>query len=295
MPIPNVSTLYKRINNGSEGGNEFARFIDTLLIAEARQKERSIISYSDASGDYKGVDAIVDFCKGFQHKFYPSPLSSKHRNLLIQSIQNGINNFPELTILTIVTPEDFMKEDVKWFEDVVKKYQRKTDLGGYYSLQTDIEHWGHKHIIELILRYPHVGKQYFPELFPYDTEKFKMINISWDKNFIFDFHFINNSFQTFLLYDIDFIIENVWSSMNGIPDKYLLKSLGTLEFVVDFNKKENNLRFPDPLIFKSKTPQRFKIQVKNMIDDCPGSSIKFKFSFNFKEMSIRTQSFIINF
>ena len=33
MPIPNVSSLYKRINGGAEGGHEFARLLKVLLGA----------------------------------------------------------------------------------------------------------------------------------------------------------------------------------------------------------------------------------------------------------------------
>jgi hypothetical protein len=44
MPIPNVSTLYQRINKGSEGGHEFARFMKFIdPIGTGRNKCEEII------------------------------------------------------------------------------------------------------------------------------------------------------------------------------------------------------------------------------------------------------------
>ena len=71
MSIPNISSLYQRINKGSEGGNEFARLMNYLLIAEAKEEGAKTEPYSDASGDYKGLDAFTEldlYQEGFQFK-----------------------------------------------------------------------------------------------------------------------------------------------------------------------------------------------------------------------------------
>ncbi|TSJ41869.1 hypothetical protein [Fluviicola chungangensis] len=82
MPIPNVSTLYERIHKGSEGGQEFSRILNLLLIAESGLQKFRFVNFFDASGDYKGVDAIIIQGEeeiGVQYKFFPILLSSEHK------------------------------------------------------------------------------------------------------------------------------------------------------------------------------------------------------------------------
>ena len=83
MPIPNVSTLYQRIHKGAEGGHEFARFIKLLLSNDYGNQGLKFISESDASGDYKKLDAYIpgdtlfpENITGFQFKFFGSNLNS---------------------------------------------------------------------------------------------------------------------------------------------------------------------------------------------------------------------------
>lgn len=59
MPIPNLSTLFQRINKGSEGGSEFARIMNYLLTAEYRELNYQFIVSSDASGDFMHVDSYA--------------------------------------------------------------------------------------------------------------------------------------------------------------------------------------------------------------------------------------------
>ena len=48
MSIPNTSTLIQRINKGSEGGNEFSRFINMVLTSEYKDCNVDFFVFSDA-------------------------------------------------------------------------------------------------------------------------------------------------------------------------------------------------------------------------------------------------------
>jgi hypothetical protein len=91
--LPAVKTLYDILPKGTEGGKEFARIIDLLLFYEARRSGKKITIFSDSSGDYYGLDSFEgdsfrkDGTTGYQYKFYPSPLSPKHRNDIVDSLK----------------------------------------------------------------------------------------------------------------------------------------------------------------------------------------------------------------
>ena len=298
MSIPNVSTLYQRINKGSEGGNEFARLMNYLLTAEAKEEGWKIEPYSDASGDYKGLDAYAEiekqYFEGYQFKFFPSPLSATHKAKIIEAVKSAMaKSSDDMKMLNIVTPEDLMKEDKDWFEGVKKEYEKKEKFSAhFYAEKTGISHWGHTRIMELMLRHPHIGKRYFPDMFSYEVDLFKIAAVNIDEqNFIFDFSFTNDSASTYLLHKAELIRIEVWSSMNGLPEEYYLKSLGKLEFKVDMEKEVNELLFSDPVIFKANSQMRFKIQLLDFEKTCPGNGvkIKFRFLFNNNEFFIETK------
>ena len=180
MPIPNVSSLYQRIHKGAEGGHEFARFVKMLLKADYESRGLKFISESDASGDYKKVDAFIpgneDFpwlIKGFQFKFFPSKLSSRHKQEVLKSIELALQANEGITEFVLVTPEDLMKEDQEWFDSIRNKYEK--DFTSYSngllrSFTRKISHWGHSKLIELSLKHDHLGREYFSELFPLELE-----------------------------------------------------------------------------------------------------------------------------
>ncbi|HTE19878.1 MAG TPA: hypothetical protein VK689_16050, partial [Armatimonadota bacterium] len=90
--LPAVKTLYDILPKGAEGGKEFARIVDLLLFHEARRTGRSITLFSDAAGDYHGMDSFAGTAHrrsgttGYQYKFYPSPLSAEHRKSIEKSL-----------------------------------------------------------------------------------------------------------------------------------------------------------------------------------------------------------------
>lgn len=289
MSIPNVSTLYQRIKSGSEGGLEFSRCMNYLLTAEAKEEGWNIEPYSDASGDYAGLDALVEggIVEGYHFKFYPSPLSDTHKVGIKKAINSAISKSPgNMISLNIITPEDLMKEDKIWFEEIKSQCKKtpRQHQGAYFMGGIKLSHWGHTKIVELALRHPHIGKHYFPELFSYDTDLFKMVNLKVDEqNFIFDFSFTNDSQNTYLLNKIQLIRLETWSSMGSLGEEHYLKSLGKLMFKVNMKKATNELVFSDPIIFKSKTPMRFKIQLLDFVQTCPGNGVKIKFRFLFND------------
>ncbi|WP_375577728.1 hypothetical protein ABWH96_11780 [Marivirga tractuosa] len=184
MPIPNVSSLYQRIHRGAEGGHEFARFIKMLLKADYESRGLNFISESDASGDYKKVDGYVpgdkglpDFTTVFQYKFYPSSVSSHQKVELVKSLESALKENQFIQEYVFITPEDFSKEQLAWFESLKNKFENKywVDQNGVgYKGGLELVHWGHTKIIELCLKYDHLGRQYYPELFPIGIGKFKL-------------------------------------------------------------------------------------------------------------------------
>jgi len=333
VSIPNISSFYQRIKGGSEGGGEFARFVRLLLIADYDSQDENFISESDASGDYKGVDAYVqgdqDFpahVTAFQFKYFSANLSANQKTEIVKSVEKAINENEFIQDFILVTPEDFQKEQQVWFDQLKTRFEKT-----YWAQSNGISrksafkliHWGHTKIIELALKHDHVGIHYFPELYPVGVGKFKLAeakvdcnNCNWNpsqhgkfmyyQSFqdalpdlpsdpLFDFHFTNSSAEIFLLQKIEIHMEEIKTLLKGIPPKYFLKSMGTIEYEIDFNKPINTIEFKDPLIIPFGKPQRFKLLLRNFITKCPGNFATFKFWFHFSNYSLSTNSFSLNF
>lgn len=329
--IPNVSTLYQRIHSGSEGGHEFARFIKLLLTREYSKNQQPFISESDASGDHKKVDGYIpgdsdfpDSIVGFQFKFYPAKLSQNQKREIKKSIEKALLANEQMQEFILITPEDFMKEEQLWFDEVKSLNEHRFELvsdGLHRFINLSIQHWGHTKIIELCLKYPDVGKRYFPELFPkgesylslskatldfqnchwfpFDntqTSFYTRFNESLDNktsNPLFDFQFLNNTNEIHLLRKIEIHIEKIWSVIKGIPQQHKLISLGTEEHNMDFSQPINTINFEEPIIFNPKAPLRFKVQL-NQFEKCPGNWITLKFAFHFDDTIIPTDSFSLS-
>lgn len=155
MSIPNLSTLYERIHKGSEGGLEFARLLNLLLIAESSIQNFQFIASSDASGDYKGVDGIIirkNEKIGVQYKFYPIPLSSNHKTAIKQSLETALKKFPEMNKWILIIPHNPDKFTLEFLDGLSEKNN------------INIECWGHLHILELILKHPQIGHKYYSQL-----------------------------------------------------------------------------------------------------------------------------------
>jgi len=178
LPIPNIATLYQRIHSGPEGGKEFARIVDLLLTAEANESDYEFTAINDDVGDAFGVDAFgqgafrldYDEIVGFQYKFFPRHLSSQQRHVIRSAFMKALNRFPKMQRWTLVTPEDFHREDAEWFEQFKNQFHPNNKYLAAMnefvgSRNVRITHWGHTRLVELALRYSHVGRQVFPDLF----------------------------------------------------------------------------------------------------------------------------------
>lgn len=330
MPFPNVSTLYQRISNGSEGGHEFARFIKTLLTADYHSREINFISESDASGDYKKVDGYIkgdidfpDNIVGFQYKFYPAKLSDAQKQKIVKSIESALDENEFIQEFILVTPEDFMKEEQLWLDSIREKYEKTywaSSNGLRRKCAFKIIHWGHTKIIELSSKHEYLGKKYFPELFHQSAGSFKLSYAaidgqlsSWILNGenaynltvpsedypdqvsdpIFDFAFKNSTSDIHLLRSIEIHIEKVWPTLKGLPKELLLRSLGTIEYEIDFQNPINKIEFSDPLLFSSNMAVRFHLQLSRFVEKCPCNNAQIKFWFHFDERSIPTDSFFL--
>ncbi|HET6244655.1 MAG: hypothetical protein H0V01_14975 [Bacteroidetes bacterium] len=332
MPIPNTSTLYQKISNGSEGGQEFARFIKILLQADYSIKGINFVSESDASGDYKKVDGYIrgneDFKKlaiGFQYKFYSANLTSNQKKEIQLSIESALTENKFLQEFILITPEDWYKEQQEWFDVQRRKYENSYTVesnGLIRMAHFKLTHWGHTKIIELVLKHDHIGYHYFPELFPQGVGKFKLSQSSIDCTIsnwflfkgekysyyqkyssnssnlsadpVFDFQFTNSSPEILLLNKIEIHIEKIDSQLKGIPAEHFLHSIGTIHHEMDYNNRINTKVLNAPMIFESLKAKRFQLQLRKF-HDCPGNCVTLKFWFHFENFSVPTESFYLSF
>src|ERR1035441_2196641 len=87
--LPEVRSLWEILPKGTEGGKEFARIVDLLRFHEGRRNGKQVTIFSDAAGDFNGLDGLEESPQGrigFQYKFYPSPLSAQHRTEVATSL-----------------------------------------------------------------------------------------------------------------------------------------------------------------------------------------------------------------
>jgi hypothetical protein len=350
MSIPNISTLYQKILKGSEGGKEFARILNQLLISDGKDKGYETIISDDSSGDYRGVDAILKeewrnsekyTYTGVQYKFFPSALSYKHKSEIRKSLANAIAKFPEMSVWLLITPEDFLINDSKWFDQLKDEFEyilsmeeaanrifNKITIDDKNELQ--LYHWGHSEIINLMLTHPEIGNYYYnQDLFIKESGKLFLSKISvdtlktnWVKSqrnnlefvqrgiygsdsvksseLVFDIQFINNTDLIFHLHQIDIVIEKCWYDIKGIPSDEVLKSIGIIEYEIDFSKKRNQIILEEeiggPIIFNYKSSKRFGLQLNRFTKSCPGNmaKISFKFLFN-NDTIIRSEILTLNF
>jgi hypothetical protein len=144
--LPGVKTLYEVLPKGSEGGKEFSRIVDLLLFHEARRKGHTIAVFNDAAGDYYGLDSFErstwrrQDSTGYQYKFYPSPLSTPHRQDVIRSLKISATSSTKTKLKKwiLITPEDLTESstrtdggDVTWFES----------LHDELNLPFELDHW----------------------------------------------------------------------------------------------------------------------------------------------------------
>lgn len=169
--LPETRSLSQILPKGTEGGKEFARIVDLLLFYDARRTGRNHRLFSDASGDYNGLDSFTghvfrrDGIIGYQYKFFQSPLSNDHRNAIKESLVTAAKarkrKNSKLHKWILVTPDDFTESatkaeggDVSWFEGL------KNNL----NLPFEIEHWGHRHLQSLFIETRSLCLFYYPEL-----------------------------------------------------------------------------------------------------------------------------------
>lgn len=190
--IPGVPPLTRFLPVGTEGGKEFARIVDKLLFRESRRNNKTFMCFSDAAGDFHGLDSFVgnknsnDGVTGFQYKYYPSPLTSGHRSEIKAALlkANEQRNETGLKRWVLITPEDLTNSavrsdrgDVAWFDSL------KKDL----NLDVEIEHWGHSVLVELMLQSPHICLFYYPELVPdisHNRKSLQEIKASYDRSLL---------------------------------------------------------------------------------------------------------------
>ena len=169
--IPEVKTLHDILPDGSAGGKEFARVVDLLLFHDGRRQGKKVTIFSDAAGDYRGLDSFEgdsyrkEGTIGYQYKFYPSPLSASHRSSILETLKKVIASYKneKLKKWILVTPEDLTESstrkdngDVTWFEN----------LRAELNVDFEVEHWGHKKLIALLIETPSLCLRYYPELIP---------------------------------------------------------------------------------------------------------------------------------
>lgn len=165
--LPEVRSLSQILPSGTEGGKEFARIVDLLLFYSALKRGQVINLFSDRSGDFGGLDSydspVVLEKTGYQYKYFPSPLSTSHRNEIKEALRIAAANSKKTKIKKwiLVTPDDLTESatrkdggDVSWFENL-----KATEKPGF-----EIEHWGHRKIQALFIDAPSLCLFYYPDL-----------------------------------------------------------------------------------------------------------------------------------
>jgi hypothetical protein len=172
--LPKVRSLSQILPGGTEGGKEFARIVDLLLINEARLTGDNLTVFDDAAGDYEALDSFSRMTRtgkkiGYQYKFYPSPLSPKHRSEVEESLRHAAAKVEksQITRWILVTPDDFMNSvqrkgggDVAWFEKLRDKFPA-----------LEIEHFGHTKLQSLFSKSSQLVLCYYPETVPRGAER----------------------------------------------------------------------------------------------------------------------------
>ena len=250
--LPEVKTLYELLPKGVEGGKEFARIVDLLLFHEARRAGKKVTVFSDAAGDYHGLDSFAgdSFRKegttGYQYKFYPSPLSATHRSEIVDSIQLTAAKQKELRLKKwiLVTPQDLTQSatrkdggDVAWFEGLRSKLKLKFEL----------EHIGHRKLISLFLENPTLSLFYYPELVLQGSTRRKTIQ---DTRKRYDENLIG------LYRDIQFVGMPVYKpeTGRGVPMEHIYIPLTVVPESSD--EKDSNVPRTNPLTFLAPGTQR---------------------------------------
>jgi len=334
MPISNVSTLYQRIHKGSEGGNEFARFLNLLLTADSKDYYKNYIASSDASGDFKGVDAIqydegefTEVVKAFQFKFFPANLTSNHKHEIKSSLKSAKEKFKLMEQWILITPEDWQKKDMEWFDTLKQEFEYEFSVesnGLIRFLKFKIFHWGHNEIIELALKHPHIGRNYFPELYNDYKGLLTLASISMNTNLtnwnqseygkntyyqqsfefdsyetgepIFDIQILNNTEDMILFQSIDLVKEKEWATLKGIYEEYKLKSVGTVFLDIKREEDINSKVFEDPIMIKPKSAFRFSLQLRGFQKNTNGNWMNLHFKFNFDNNKVLiSKSITLNF
>ncbi|MCY2986465.1 MAG: NACHT domain-containing protein, partial [Planctomycetota bacterium] len=243
--IPETRSLFKILPQGTEGGKEFARIVDLLLFHAARRDGKTVNLFSDAAGDYRGLDSFEGGSirkkgtTGYQYKFFASPLSDGHRGEITESLKRAVENHEELKLRKwiLVTPEDLLESarrkdggDVTWFQDLKQK------LGAPF----EIEHWGHRKLQGLFLETPSLCLYYYPELVP---------NGSGRRNTIQDTRTRYDDNLKQLYRRIEFVGMSVYKpeATRGVPIEHIYIPLAAVPDTA--NPDDPNLPRTDPLRF----------------------------------------------
>jgi len=333
MSLPNIPTLYERTRKGSEGGLQFARFVNELLIAQASVERVSYQSVDDSSGDFRGLDSyhfevgeFDNIITGYQFKFFPSNLSSNHKVQIKKSLQKAVDSFEVMENWILITPEDWSTSDLEWFETLKTEfeYDASVDSNGLIrTVRFRLLQWGHSKLVELALKHPHIGRHGFPDLFKDEgglisLAQFKM-NIDktvWKPSKhrpneyvqygtsleeitsdpVFDVQILNNTSDTFILQEIALTIEEAWTTLKGIPDEYRLKSIGSIEFEINSEESVSVKTLTDPLIVRPKEPLRFDLQLLKFYKKVKHNWVTFNVEFRLNNGArLRTNSITLSF
>lgn len=166
--LPNVPSLTRILPRGAEGGIEFARIVDLLILHQYRRENGRFNMFDDSAGDFFGMDSFGEtyFRKvertGYQYKFIGCPINPKHRTDIERSILRATSseNKSQIQKYVLVLPEDLTESqsrssgDVSWFENL------KTKL----NTSIELEAWGHKRLVSLLLEAEPLCIRYYPEL-----------------------------------------------------------------------------------------------------------------------------------
>jgi hypothetical protein len=342
MSIKNTPTLFQKHGHNAEGGHEFNRIMTLLLIAEGRRLGYKVLTSSDVSGDFKGVDCIWQEKSkngnetniGFQFKFFPPTLTNGNKTKIKSSLKKALVAYPEMNEWILVIPCDLNKRDMQWYQDLAKEHEFELsllELAEAFSKKQLVKKYlsmsyiGHSNITEMALRHPHIGMEFFDELFTKYKNALGLTRISLDtvntnwkpaaKNtyflrpalsddrisseIIFDFQFVNNSASIQHLQQVNVHIKKLWTKIKGIKPKDVLRSSGHIDIKLDLSKKINTFSLNDliggPMIFEKNKSKRFGIKLCDFLKQTGHNMATLSFEFIFDDMKIKSDAVTLDF
>jgi len=173
----NLAPLTTLLGPGAEGGHEFERLINQLLLSYA-DKQGFLYEPSGGAGADAGLDGLapngrvpgMDGPVGFQCKWLWDHLDKGSKARQIEdSLQRASKHFERIRHWVLVTPHDLTLNEQEWFNQLSQSlglaFHDSREMSDDYQLRIDLRlhHWGKQKIESLLPLCPPLFARYYPQ------------------------------------------------------------------------------------------------------------------------------------